>query len=151
MIIGEDVDEHPKFDHLLVRLSHTPRMGQRSQGWDARKDEDPTTRFRTKGPAERTAVLKDGRTVTLRTVDNLTTSSSSIHGEQQTEFLVTFSVAVSLEAVMKAVASLRDLVTFAAPQTGISHVTGRHLSWGGGRPWHRPSTLTRTSLPTRRA
>lgn len=113
VLIGENVDEHPTFDHLVVRLSYLPEWANVHEGWGTPQGEASHYSVAYEGPAERTAVLKDERTVTLRTVDNLTTSSSSIHGEQQTEFLVTFSVAVSLEAVMKAVASLRDLVTFA--------------------------------------
>jgi hypothetical protein len=34
LIIGEDVDEHAKFDHLLIRLSHIREWANVRQGWD---------------------------------------------------------------------------------------------------------------------
>lgn len=114
VLIGENVDEHATFDHLVVRLTYLPEWTNVHQGWGTAEGEGSRYSITYEAPPERTAALKDGRTVTLRTVDNLTTSSSSIHGEQQTEFLVAFPEAVSLEAIMEAVASLRDLVSFAA-------------------------------------
>jgi ApeA N-terminal domain 1 len=114
VLIGEHVDEHPTFDRLVARLTYLREWANVRQGWDTPEEEGSHYSIAYEAPPERTAALKDGRTVTLRTVDNLTTSSSSIHGEQQTEFFVTFPEPVSLEAVMEAVASLRDLVTFAA-------------------------------------
>jgi hypothetical protein len=114
LIIGEDIDEHAKFDHLLIRLSHIREWANVRQGWDFPEGTGPDYSIPYEAPPVRTAALKDGRTVTLRTVDDLTTSSGAIHGDQQTEFLVSFLESVLLEAVMETVASVRDLVTFAA-------------------------------------
>jgi ApeA N-terminal domain 1 len=114
VLIGENVDEHPTFDHLVVRLTYLPEWANVHQGWGTPEGEGSRYSITYEGPPERTAALKGGGSVMLRTVDNLTTSSSSIHGDQQTEFLVSFPEPVSLDAVMKVVASLRDLVTFAA-------------------------------------
>ena len=116
LIIGEDVDEHAKFDHLLIRLSHIREWANVRQGWDFPEGPGPDYSIPYEAPPVRTAVLKNGRTVTLRTVDNLTTSSGAIHGDQQTEFLVSFPESVPLEAVMETVASVRDLVT--SPRAG---------------------------------
>ena len=114
LIIGEDIDEHAKFDHLLIRLSHIREWANVRQGWDFPEGPGPDYAIPYEAPPVRTAALKDGRTVTLRTVDDLTTSSGAIHGDQQTEFLVSFPKSVPLEAVMETVASVRDLMTFAA-------------------------------------
>lgn len=114
VLIGENVGEHPVFDHLVVRLTYLPEWANVNQGWGIPDVQGSRYSVAYDAPTDRTAVLKDGRTVTLRTVDNLTTSSSSIHGEQQTEFLVIFPEPASLAAVMEVVASLRDLVTFTA-------------------------------------
>ena len=114
VLIGEHVDEDQTFNHVIAQLTYLRDWANFRVGWGDPSGEASRYSISYEGPAERSAILSDGRAVTLRTVDNLTTSSSYIYGEQQTHFMVAFPDPVQLQTVMDAIASLRDLLTFAA-------------------------------------
>jgi hypothetical protein len=112
-LIGEHLNQRPKFDQLGVHLTSLREWAHVRQGWQLADGWASPYSIRYEGPPERTATLDDGRIVMLRTVDHLTTATSRIHGEQETLFNVTFPKPASLEDIGKAVASLQNMVTFA--------------------------------------
>jgi ApeA N-terminal domain 1 len=116
-IIGEQIREDQVFDHVLIRLTYLREWASVHTGCGEPHGEASRYSIPYEGPRDRTATLTDERSVTLRTVDDLSTSSSSIHGDQETQFVVDFPTPVRLQEVIETVASFRDLVTFAARQS----------------------------------
>jgi len=114
LLIGEHVDEQPRFNHLAVRLTLLRDWANVRSGWETEVREESGYSIRYVGPPDRTVTLSDGRRVTLRTVDRLSHSGQAIQGEQETIFMVEFPEPGSLADVGKAVANLQNLITFAA-------------------------------------
>ena len=117
LLMGEHIGEDQTFDHVIVHLTYLREWANVRIGWGDPSGDVSSYSISYEGPPDCTATLADGRTVALRTVDNLTTSQSYIHSEQQTQFTVAFPDPVQLQAVVDTVASLRDLVTFAGRQS----------------------------------
>jgi hypothetical protein len=114
LLVGEHIGEDQTFDHVIVRLTYLREWANVRVGWGDPDGEASRYSISYEGPPARTATLTDRCSLTLRTIDDLTTSRSAIHSEQQTQFMVAFPAPVKLQSVMDTVASLRDLVTFAA-------------------------------------
>jgi hypothetical protein len=114
LLIGEHVGEKPRFDHLAVRLSVLREWANVRSGWRSGEHDEAGYSIRYETPPERSVTLRDGRVVALRTVDRLSEGAGLLRGEQETLFSVTFPKRGSLQDIGEAVASLQNLITFAA-------------------------------------
>jgi hypothetical protein len=113
LLIGAHVGEQPRFIDLAVRLTLLSDWANVRSGWGSAERDELGYSIRYEVPPERTASIADGRIVRLRTVDRITTSTSVIHGEQETLFSVSWPGLGSLADVGEAVGSLQNLLTFA--------------------------------------
>jgi hypothetical protein len=114
LLIGEHVGENPRFDHVAVRLSLLRDWANVRSDWRSGERDETGYSIRYEAPPERRVTLRDGRVVALRTVDRLSHGGGLLRGEQETLFSVTFPKRGSLQDVGEAVASLQNMITFAA-------------------------------------